>query len=45
MEDSQLAVLSDPFAMLIHPEAVLNAIEQSASGCVSQPDRRPLDKL
>ena len=29
MTDSQFAVLADPFAMLVRPEAVLQAIEQS----------------
>jgi len=45
MENPQLAVLSDPFAMLIHPEAVLNAIEQSGRlGALASRICRPLDK-
>jgi len=45
MENPQLAVLADPFAMLIHPEAVLNAIEQSGRlGALASRICRPLDK-
>lgn len=45
MENSQLGVLSDPFAMLIHPEAVLSAIEQSGGlGALASRICRPLDK-
>jgi hypothetical protein len=45
MENPQLAVLSDPFAMLIHPEAVLSAIEQSGRlGALASRICRPLDK-
>lgn len=45
MENPQLAVLADPFAMLIHPEAVLSAIEQSGRlGALASRICRPLDK-
>lgn len=45
MTDSQLAVLADPFAMLVRPEAVLQAIEQSGRlGALASRICRPLDK-
>lgn len=45
MTDSQLAVLADPFAMLVRPEAVLHAIEQSGRlGALASRICRPLDK-
>jgi hypothetical protein len=45
MTDSQFAVLADPFAMLVRPEAVLQAIEQSGRlGALSSRVCRPLDK-
>lgn len=45
MTDSQFAVLADPFAMLVRPEAVLQAIEQSGRlGALASRVCRPLDK-
>jgi hypothetical protein len=45
MTNSQYAVLADPFAMLIQPEAVLQAIEQSGRlGALASRICRPLDK-
>jgi hypothetical protein len=45
MENPQHAVLSDPFALLIHPEAVLNAIEQSGNlNALASRICRPLDR-
>lgn len=45
MTDSQLAALADPFAMLVHPEAVLQAIERSGRlGALASRICRPLDK-
>jgi hypothetical protein len=45
MTDSQFATLADPFAMLVRPEAVLHAIEQSGClGALASRICRPLDK-
>ena len=45
MTDSQLGVLADPFAMLVRPEAVLQAIEKSGRlGALASRICRPLDK-
>jgi hypothetical protein len=45
MSDSQHAVLADPFAMLIDPAAVLQAIERSGRlGALASRICRPLDK-
>lgn len=45
MTDSQHAALADPFAMLVRPEAVLQAIEQSGRlGALASRICRPLDK-
>lgn len=45
MSDSQHAALADPFAMLVHPEAVLQAIERSGRlGALASRICRPLDK-
>jgi hypothetical protein len=45
MTDSQFATLADPFAMLVRPEAVLHAIEQSGRlGALASRICRPLDK-
>lgn len=45
MTDSQFATLADPFAMLVRPEAVLQAIEQSGRlGALASRVCRPLDK-
>jgi hypothetical protein len=45
MDNPQHAVLADPFAMLIHPEAVLSAIERSSRlGALASRVCRPLDK-
>ncbi|MFO1220811.1 MAG: hypothetical protein U1E89_20785 [Burkholderiaceae bacterium] len=45
MTDSQFATLADPFAMLVHPEAVLQAVSQSGRlGSLASRICRPLDK-
>ena len=45
MPHPQHAVLADPFAMLIHPEAVLSAIAQSGLlGALASRVCRPQDK-
>lgn len=45
MENPQLGALSDPFAMLLHPEAVLSAIEQSGNlNALASRICRPLDR-
>lgn len=45
MSDSQHAVLADPFAMLIDPASVLQAIERSGRlGALASRICRPLDK-
>lgn len=45
MSDTPQAVVGDPFAMLVHPEAVLQAIERSGRlGALSSRICRPLDK-
>jgi len=45
MQDSHDAVIADPFAMLIDPQAVLHAIEQSGRlGALASRVCRPLDK-
>lgn len=45
MHNPQDVVLADPFAMLINPQAVLQAIEQSVRlGALASRVCRPLDK-
>jgi hypothetical protein len=45
MQNPQDAVVADPFAMLINPQAVLQAIEQSGRlGALASRVCRPLDK-
>ena len=45
MQNPQDVVVADPFAMLINPQAVLQAIEQSGRlGALASRVCRPLDK-
>ena len=44
-DNADAAVIADPFAMLINPQAVLQAIEQSGRlGALASRVCRPLDK-
>lgn len=45
MSDTPHAIVADPFAMLVRPEAVLQAIERSSRlGALASRICRPLDK-